>query len=84
MRRKALKFNPLVRSAPAPWHAARSESRPVCCSCERPVQPDQIAGCFLPGLVEGALCLECLEMASHELLRQAARATLGGLRVTGS
>jgi len=84
MRRKMLRFNPVVRSAPAPWYAAQSKARPLCCSCERPVQPDQIAGCFLPGLVDGALCLECLEMAAHELLRQAARALPGGRSVTPS
>jgi hypothetical protein len=74
MRRKQLKFNPIVQSkrlASHPWALA---SPALCSSCELPVLDDQLNGAFLPGLVTGALCLDCLEMASHELLSRAARA----------
>jgi hypothetical protein len=77
MRRKPLKFNPIVPGKPGDMSAAFSASPDTCCSCGRSVLPDQLAGCFIPGLVEGALCQGCLYMAAHELLRRTRRENAG-------
>jgi hypothetical protein len=71
--RRRLRFNPVVQSAPAPPEVWTSEVSETCASCRRELTPPVLAGACLPGLFEGLLCLDCLYMASHELLQDHGR-----------
>ena len=74
MRMKPPAFNPVLGHQGRKSIDATFAGTVICGSCERPVSHELVDGATLPGLVDGALCLDCLDMAAHELLLRAARA----------